>query len=257
MRLTTLGVSSHYPVPGAPCAGMLLEHGGVSVWVDAGPGTLAELQRHVALADLSAVWISHGHADHAADLLPAFYAYRYGDIPAPAAVPLLAPEDVRGRLIGFLGPASGSELDRVFAFDPLTDGAGRELGGMNLRWVAVRHDVPAFALWAEAGGASLVYSGDSGPCTALEELARGCDLLVSEAGTDRREPGEAPVHLTPEEAGELAQRAGARRLLLTHLALGVDAAEAVHRASARFDGPVEAAVVSGSPMSVVLPTVDA
>ena len=256
MRLTTLGVSSHYPVPGAPCTGMLVEHGGVSVWVDVGPGTLAELQRHVALADVSAVWISHGHADHAADLLPAFYAYRYGDVRAPAAIPVLAPEEVRGRLTGFLGPASGPELDRVFAFDALGDGGRRRFGGMDLRWAAVRHDVPAFALRVEAGGASLVYTGDSAPCAALDQLARGCDLLVSEAGTDRREPGEPPLHLTPEEAGELAQRSGARRLLLTHLALGLDAAEAVRRASVRFDGPVEAAVVSGSPMSVVLPTVD-
>ena len=170
MRLTTLGVSSHYPVPGAPCTGMLVEHGAVSVWVDAGPGTLAELQRHLALADVSAVWISHGHADHAADLLPTFYAYRYGHVGAPAAVTVLAPEEVRGRLTGFLGPASGPELDRVFAFDALGDGGRRRFGGMDLRWAAVRHDVPAFALRVEAGGASLVYTGDSAPCAALDQL---------------------------------------------------------------------------------------
>lgn len=256
MRLTTLGVSSHYPVPSAPCVGMLLEHDDVSIWVDAGPGSFAELQRHVALEDLSAVWVSHGHADHAADLLPAFYAYRYGGVRAPAAVPVLAPEDVRGRLIGFLGPASGPELDRVFAFDAVGDGGRRELGGMVLRWLAVRHDVPAFALRVEAGGASFVYTGDSGPCSALDEIAAGCDLLVCEAGTDRRELGEPPVHLTPEEAGELARRSGARRLLLTHLALGLEPAEAVGRASARFDGPVQAAAASSAPVSVAVPTVD-
>ncbi|GIT81846.1 MBL fold metallo-hydrolase [Leifsonia sp. LS1] len=256
MRLTTLGVSSHYPLPGAPCVGMLLEHDGTAVWIDAGPGTLAELQRHAPLAGLSAAWISHGHADHAADLLPAFYAYRYGDVGAPARLPVLAPGDVRGRLAGFLGPASGPELDRVFAFDPLSDGGGRAFGGLSLRWSAVRHDAPAFALRAEAAGASLVYTGDSAPCAALDELARGCDLLVSEAGTDVRQPGDAPVHFTPEEAGELAARAGARRLLLTHLALGLRPDDAVRRAASRFDGPVEAAVVSGEPMSVDLPTVE-
>ncbi|MFF2050745.1 MBL fold metallo-hydrolase [Leifsonia sp. NPDC058194] len=261
MRLTILGVSSHYPKPGAPCTGLLLEHGGASVWVDAGPGTLAELQRHVALEDLSAVWISHGHADHAADLLPAFYAFRYGDVPARAALPVLAPEDVRGRLAGFLGPSSPPELDRVFAFDPLSDGGRTEVpatspDGLALRWAAVRHDAPGFALRAEGGGASLVYTGDSAPCAALDELAQGCDLLVSEAGTDRRAPGEMPVHLTPEEAGELAERAGAKRLLLIHLALGLAPDEAVRRASARFGGTVAAAVVSGVPMSVDLPTVE-
>jgi ribonuclease BN (tRNA processing enzyme) len=256
MRLTTLGVSSHYPHPGAPCTGMLLEHDGAAVWVDAGPGTFAELQRHIRPADVSAVWVSHGHADHAADLLPAFYAYRYGDAPVPRPVPVLAPADVPGRLAGFLGPRSPAELDRVFAFEPLVDGGMWAVGTLRLRWSAVLHDVEAFALRAEAGGASLVYTGDSAPCDALVELARGCDVLVSEAGTDARAPGETPVHLTPEEAGELAARAGAGRLILTHLALGLSAADAVRRASARFDGPVEAAVASGAPMSVVLPTVD-
>lgn len=256
MRLTTLGVSSHYPLPGAPCTGMLLEHGDAAVWVDAGPGTLAELQRHRALDEISAVWVSHGHADHAADLLPAFYAYRYGGIPVAAPVPLLAPADMRDRLTGFFGPATGGELDRAFAFAPLEDGGRWEAGGLSLRWAAVSHDAAAFALRAEAGGASLVYTGDSGPCDALDELARDCDLLVSEAGTGAGGAGEAPVHLTPEEAGELAQRAGARRLLLTHLALGLALEEAVRRASSRFGGPVEAAVVSGEPMSVVLPTVE-
>ncbi len=256
MRLTTLGTSSHYPHPGAPCTGMLLEHGDVSVWIDAGPGTLAELQRHRPLAALSAIWISHGHADHAADLLPAFYAYRYGDIHTAEPVPLLAPADLPDRLTGFLGAAAGPELERAFAFTALASDGRWEAGGLSLRWVAVQHDVEAFALRAEADGASLVYTGDSGPCAALDELASGCDLLVSEAGVDARDAGEPLVHLTPEEAGELAQRAGARRLLLTHLALGLSREEAVRRASTRFTGAVEAAVVSGEPMSVVLPTVE-
>lgn len=256
MRLTTLGTSSHYPLPDAPCTGMLLEHGDVSVWIDAGPGTLAELQRHRPLAALSAIWISHGHADHAADLLPAFYAYRYGDIHAAAPIPLLAPADVPGRLTGFLGAASGPELERSFAVTALAADGRWEAGGLSLRWVAVQHDVEAYALRAEAGGASIVYTGDSGPCDALDELARGCDLLVSEAGVAVRGAGEPLVHLTPEEAGELAQRAGVGHLLLTHLALGMTREEAVRRASTRFAGTVEAAVVSSAAMSVVLPTVE-
>jgi ribonuclease BN (tRNA processing enzyme) len=47
------------------------------VWVDAGPCSLANLQRDTSLAGLDAIWISHLHVDHCADRLGAFYALAY------------------------------------------------------------------------------------------------------------------------------------------------------------------------------------
>lgn len=256
MRLTVLGTASHYPTPASPCSGYLLEHGATSVWVDAGPGTLAELQRHSDLTGLDAVWISHAHADHTADLLPLYYALAFGDLPAREPLPVFGPPDLRDRLLGFFGAGAARDLDRVFAFQSLADRAGAVIGGLRLAWEPVEHDVPAWALRAQAGGASLLYTGDAVLSPGLAAFAAGCDVLLAEAGADRADGS----HLTPEDAGTLATRARAGRLLLTHLALGLEPADAIARASTHFGGPVTAArsgdVVSVGPVSVAVPTVE-
>lgn len=69
LTLTVLGAGAPYAQPDRSCSGYLLRAGHHSLWVDAGPGTLAALQRFVTLESLSAVWLSHLHAGHAADLL--------------------------------------------------------------------------------------------------------------------------------------------------------------------------------------------
>ena len=57
-----------YPGRAARAAATSCARRRTSVWLDAGPGTLANLQRHVALADLDAVVLSHRHPDHWLDL---------------------------------------------------------------------------------------------------------------------------------------------------------------------------------------------
>ncbi|KPI07719.1 hypothetical protein OV450_3529 [Actinobacteria bacterium OV450] len=67
-----------------------------------GSGTLAQLPRHVRLDGLDAIWISHLHADHSADMLTAYYAALYADIRLPAPIPLYAPPGTADRLAHFL-----------------------------------------------------------------------------------------------------------------------------------------------------------
>src|SRR3954470_19643932 len=91
MSLTVLGAGTPYPRPGRACSGYLVRAGQTQVWVDAGPGTLANLQRYTAPTELSAIWLSHMHADHSADLLPATYALALADRRAPAPIPVYGP----------------------------------------------------------------------------------------------------------------------------------------------------------------------
>jgi ribonuclease Z len=68
-------------------------------------------------------------------------------------------------------------------------------------------------------GRRVVYSGDTRPCDATVEVARGCDLLIHEATFSEEEEERAARtgHSTAAQAGEIARRCGARRLVLTHL----------------------------------------
>lgn len=104
--------------------------------------------------------------------------------------------------------------------------------------ILVRHPpiAPAFAFRFDTPGGSVTISGDTAPCDNLVRLATGTDLLLHEAideqwlaevyGGDLGEMDNAGIahhrraHTTPREAGELADRAGARRLALHHLVPG-------------------------------------
>jgi ribonuclease Z len=89
--------------------------------------------------------------------------------------------------------------------------------------VAVRVDVRAEPRSrGEASGEmgrdrAVVYSSDTRPCDAVVALARGADTLIHEATFPERDRGRFGAHSTAAEAGEIAARAGVRRLILAHI----------------------------------------
>ncbi|MET8581804.1 MBL fold metallo-hydrolase [Streptomyces collinus] len=244
LTLTVLGTASPHPGPDRPCSGYLVSGGGAEVWVDAGPGTFAALQRHTDPARLTAIWISHLHADHSADLLAAAYAFAFGGMTPPAPVPVYAPQDCARRLAGFFGRPDVDFLKAVFDFRDLHDGHDVRHWNLRLTSRAVVHDTEAYGLRAECQGSVLAYSGDSGPCPALTELATGADLFLCEADIDRHGGGERfrQVHLTPEDAGRVARDARVRELLVTHVGPTLTREAATERAAAACGRPTHAAV---------------
>jgi ribonuclease BN (tRNA processing enzyme) len=208
--------------------------------MDAGTGTLAPLQRHVRLDELTAIWISHLHADHSADLLTAYYGALFADIRLAAPIPLFGPPGIADRLAHFLTNGSArAPIESAFAVDELQDGHEVRVGALTLTSRAVLHDVPGFAVRVEAADRSLVFSGDTAPCANLIELAEGCDLLLCEAEIAQAPSREEQVHHTPEDAGSTAATAGSGRLIVTHVGRSMTPQQAVARASTRFDDRID------------------
>jgi ribonuclease BN (tRNA processing enzyme) len=235
--LTVLGAATPYPAPDAACSGYLLRAGAAKVWVDAGFGTFANLQRHLPPTELDAIWISHLHLDHSHDLQTAFYAFAYGGLELEAPIPVYGPA---GWVARFFGEHAGHFTDMTEVFEPheVAEDWSHRIGGLRLTMCRVRHAQPAFALRAEYDGRVLAYSGDTAPCAELVRLAAGADLFVCEADFDSPDQRtEAILHSTPEEAAEMARAAGVGKLMITHVAhtLGLEVATA--RAARAFGGP--------------------
>lgn len=246
MRLTVLGSCGTYPAAGRACSGYLLEAGGARVWVDAGSGSLANLLRVAPLHEVDAVWVSHLHADHVSDLLLAFHALAYGPGPAPAGgLEVWGPSGWARHIEGCLTGNAPARLRNVLAVRELRDDLDVRIGGLHLRAVVMDHGIETYGLIAQADGARLSYTADTGPGQGLQRVAAGADVLVSEAGWNQAPAGRAAIHLTPEQAGDAARAGGAARLLLTHIRPGSDVSDVLRRAGSRFGAGVELAMEGG------------
>jgi ribonuclease BN (tRNA processing enzyme) len=214
MRLRVLGSSGGYPVPDNPSSGFLLEHSGAKLWLDAGNGAFAELQRAADFTKIDALVLSHVHADHCADVYPLYVAIRYG-VGGGFRLPLYCPPGTRETLAPLLMEGGWEQLGEAFDFHTVDDGQTVEIAGVRLSFRRTDHPAHTLAIRAEAGGRALTYSADTGPGVDLAPFAEGSDLFLCEATYQDGKVG-APVHLTARQAAETALRAGARELALTH-----------------------------------------
>src|SRR5438105_15540802 len=95
VTLTVLGCSGSFPAAGGACSGYLVDDGTTRMWMDAGSGTLANLQRHVAVDAVDGVVLSHEHPDHWTDLESFVIALR--TLGGREGVPVFAPAGLRER----------------------------------------------------------------------------------------------------------------------------------------------------------------
>jgi ribonuclease BN (tRNA processing enzyme) len=232
VRLTVVGCSGSGPGPTSPASSYLVEHDGFRVLLDLGNGAFGTLQALADPATVDALYLSHLHADHCLDVAPFIVWHRYSGRSRRRPVPLYAPAGADRRLAAaYYG--DGAPLEDVFDFAVLT-GAPFDLGPFRVRTARTAHPVECHAVRLDAGGRSLVYTGDTGASAAVVELARAADVLLAEAAHPDV-PGLPPdLHLTGREAGEHAAAAGVDRLLLTHVPAWVDEIGQLFAASAVF-----------------------
>jgi ribonuclease Z len=254
MKVTLLGTGTPAPSLSRQSSGYLIDVAGdVLVW-DHGPGAhhrLLEAGRRAV--DVTHAFFSHLHYDHCLDyarLVLQRWDQGAGRIPE---LPVYGPPPLARmtRLLFDEGGVFDADLTARVEHESSLD-VFRERGGSGARarpsprvteihagsvvkghgWTLTaghaQHVQPyleclAFRLDSDEG--SLCYSGDSGLCDELVELARGCDVLIQMnhhySGTEpsaafRRACGNH------EDNARLASRAGVKTLVLTHLTSAID-----------------------------------
>jgi ribonuclease BN (tRNA processing enzyme) len=233
LAVTVLGCDGSYPGPGGACSGYLLSCEGTHVWMDAGSGTLANLQRHVPIEAVDAVVISHQHPDHWSDLEHFAVACRW--TVGRTDVPVFAPE-------GLQGLTRVRSAGEVFDWQAIGDGDRVEVGPLRLSFSQTDHPVTTLAVRADGAGRSVGYSADSGPGWGLPSLGPDLHLALCEATFLSTEEGTMQ-HLSARQAGLTARAAAVGRLVITHLGPRVDRAEARAEAAATFGAEVTVAAI--------------
>jgi len=208
--------------------------------VDAGRATTMRIAgTDLQYANLRAVFLTHLHSDHTAglpDLFDTSWQFGRKTVPlqlyGPPGTKKLAramldffAEDIHVRRdLMEKHPAAGATIDTHI----VREGVVYDDGEVKVTAFAVDHKPVryAFGYRFEAGGRSIVVSGDTRPTENLVRFAKGADVLVLEAYLPEHfDKVDTPAvaarlksyHVSAEEAGQLAGRAGVRKLVLTHL----------------------------------------
>ncbi len=207
-----------------------------TILIDCGANPVRQLQRlDVPLDSIERLILTHSHPDHTSGFALLVEMLWLGGRRHPLPIH---------------GPADAIDLARrAFAQWDVRDWQGLpelqwrevalEIGAsiatgadFELRAAPGRHSVPVIGVRARDlhDGGKMVYGADGEPSPGIRVLARRADLLVHEA------TGAFPNHSTAEGAAELAQAASVKRLVLVHLAPGVNDLEAQRLAAAEIFG---------------------
>ena len=254
MRIRLLGTGTPTPSLKRMSAGYLVEVGDRKALFDFGPGAYHRLlQANVKPTQITDVFFSHLHYDHCLDyvrLLMTHWDQGAGRVPelnvygprhTARMTDLIIGED------GIFGPdlaartqlrmsqdvfvARGGVLPRKLprpVVRELESGAHIDCGAFKVHARAVLHAQPildCFGFRLEADGASFAYSGDAGPCKAMQELATDCDVLVHMchfiSGT-ALSPAMEKNNMGHLELARLGAAAKVRNLVVSHVTEQMD-----------------------------------
>lgn len=250
MDLHVLGHCAGWPDSVSPSSGYVVTTGSQTILVDCGPGIARALADHPLLPRVTAVFVSHLHADHFFDL-PVLVALigrlqAAGDavaerptvfVPSGGKRVLATMNDLFGKMTS---PYLTGMFDSVVQTVEYEPGQVLRSGDCEIRAVLMRHIEQACgARLTGPDGRVLGYSADTAFCPGLIEVATDADLFLCESSWDTPNV-TGHGHLCADEAGQAATLARAGRLVLTHYVSGTpeQLRAKVEAASRRFDGPV-------------------
>lgn len=215
IKLTVLGSGTCVPSLKRNAPGYLLEADGFQALVDCGSGTLLQLEKAGrSYREIDAVFITHRHPDHFADLIPLIQALiATPDFKREKDLFIIAPEGFTKYFnMTVSSLLSGIGLDfirRVEIHDKL------DLGPFNVLTAKTVHSKDSIAYRFEHNGKAVVFTGDADYDQGIINLSIGADLLIADCSF----PNSLKVkgHLCSRECGLIAEKAGVKKLLLSHI----------------------------------------
>ncbi|MBI4850604.1 MAG: MBL fold metallo-hydrolase [Acidobacteria bacterium] len=220
IEIVILGSGTAVPTVDRGAAGYLLIVDNEKVMFDCGPGSTRKLaQAGFELIDLDRVCISHFHPDHVCDLTAILFGSRIPNYSRTKPLELVGPVGLKQhyeKLLNIFGNwliSKDYELI-ITELHPSNTFAIVEYQHYKLMAQMVDHSYPAFGYRVETPTGIITYSGDTDYCEGIISLCENADIAVLECST----PDERKIHghLTPSLAGQIAQKAKVKHLVLSH-----------------------------------------
>lgn len=239
MNIIALGTSGTYPRYRRACSGYLFADDPTFVLVDLGTGVLSNLFRYMDPYCLSAVIITHLHADHVLDIYPLRYYLQYNSNSAQKKIPVYADENAPDVLHGFNPGADTSFfLDSVYDFRKIEEGEPLTIGSLRFYFKQTKHLIKTYAVRCETSEGKVIgYTSDTSFSEELVEFLSNSDVLICEAAY-QGENGKENLHMTAREAGLFGRKANAKRLFITHIWPELDPSVSKMEAEETFGGEV-------------------
>lgn len=260
ITIVTCGTGTPFPSDRAQsCTAVLVN--GLFLLFDAGDGAVRSIEQHpLPLQDVDAVFVTHFHSDHIADL--GEVVSRSWILGRSQTLPVYGGPGISRVVRGFnaiyalddnyrtthhgeelLPPQFAGAIPELIEDSDANARVIYERDGVTVSAFRVNHPPiePALGFRIDYGGRSIVISGDTTETDSLLEASRNADVLVAEVLSDEltgilecglKNAGNARTatlvrdvrtyHIGTTELAQLAEDAGVQTLVLTHIVPGFD-----------------------------------
>lgn len=214
--ITPLGTISPYTKENMNCPGFLVEYKDKRILLDCGNGITRLLNFPEDLNNLSII-ITHYHKDHFGDLGALQYAsYVYHNLGLIyKKIKIYLPKNE------FLFNKSSivSNSESFSEYYDIKDQYSFSIDDLNITFEDNKsHTIESYMVKLQNKDFKIIYTSDIGTTnfSKLIDFCKNADLIICESSFLRKHNSNCKTHLTAYDAGVLATKANAKKLLLTH-----------------------------------------
>lgn len=213
MEFIILGSGSCIPTLKRNASGYLLKSKNKNIVFDFGSGTLKSLLRlGITYESIGHIFLSHYHPDHISDLFPFFHACRQT---RTTDLYLYGFKGMQEFVQHIFQTFPGTEPKKYkINFKEMEQNTTITLQDFSISSKLLKHCDNCLGFRIQTKNKTIVYSGDTDVCDNLLDLSKNADILLLECSFPNSLKKQG--HLTPSEAGDIAMKAKARQLVLTH-----------------------------------------
>ncbi len=238
MRITVLGAGTFQPTPKRGCPGYLLDINNEKVLLDAGSGCLRQLSYcGVDPAKISCILISHLHVDHTGDLLPILFSRKNLKKYGLEDLRIYGPRGLR-KVFSYYNeiyPDMNITTDTGLVVGEYSE-TGLSRAGWGIEVYPLNHSIENMGIRISANAKTIAYSGDTDVCENAVKLCKNADIAILECTV--YDENKIQGHLTPSEAGQIAEKAGCETLMLSHLGPGLEDDKVMESCSKYYSGKI-------------------